>query len=80
MTTIDYKDSVVAYDSRATESSTGHIIDDNIQKRISVDKLHFFPCGALAYMDMGHSAVDAIKGAMKRDANTGGQIRTFGIE
>lgn len=145
MTTIAYKDGIIAYDSRSTDSH-GIIWDDDENKRITVGEVEFFLCGtvadfpkfidgylndnplshsievcgfiyqngklycssvkqvdgdtnwyiwreeirlgnavaygsgeqfAMAYMDMGFTAAEAVQGAMKRDTATGGKIRTF---
>lgn len=43
MTTIAYKDGVIAYDSRLTNYGT--IISDSFNKRITSDGVHFFPSG-----------------------------------
>lgn len=140
MTTIAYKDGVIAYDSRQTRSGT--IVADNAIKRQVVEGVSFFLSGAvcdapaliaayfgtpspvpvecsgfavdggkllmvgcddktgiwrqeldpanpdaigsgsayaLAAMDMGASAVEAVRAAMKRDIYTGGRIRTYRI-
>ncbi|RIJ09882.1 proteasome subunit beta [Pseudomonas sp. 91RF] len=137
MTTIAYKDGVIAYDSRQTRSD--RIVSDNAPKCQVVDGVSFFLSGAvcdekaliaayfgtpspvpvecsgyavdagklmlvghddktgiwkqeldlsnpdaigsgaqyaLAAMDMGASAEDAVRAAMKRDIYTGGQVRT----
>lgn len=145
MTTIAYKDGLIAYDSRCT-SHIGVIFDDDCDKRVHKDGVNFFLAGApsdfdefmeaylkgthldrelsvscfaaqsgklymssvkevkdtwivwkepiregnhcalgsgenfaVAYMDLGHSAPDAVKGAMLRDTNTGGKVRTFSV-
>jgi 20S proteasome alpha/beta subunit len=138
MTTIAYKDGVVAYDSRRTGGST--IVDDDYEKRFEQDGVSFFITGSVsdsprliaAYfgekqespvecsglvvcegklsrigydtnsglwneplpldrpyatgsgcdhawtaMDMGATAAEAVKMAKKRDAGTGGKVRTF---
>ncbi|WDG79158.1 proteasome subunit beta [Pseudomonas chlororaphis] len=140
MTTIAYKDGVVAYDSRQTRS--GAIVSDDVLKCQVVDGVSFFLSGAvcdekaliaayfgtpspvpvecsgyvvdggklmmvghddktgiwrqdldpsnpdaigsgaayaLAAMDMGASAVDAVRAAMKRDIYTGGKVRILRI-
>lgn len=140
MTTIAYKDGVIAYDSRQTRG--GAIVSDDCLKHEVVDGVSFFLTGAvcderaliaayfgtpspapvecsgyavdggklmlvghddktgvwkqeldpsnpdaigsgsayaLAAMDMGASAVDAVRAAMKRDIYTGGLIRTATI-
>ncbi|MCP4585337.1 hypothetical protein [Pseudoalteromonas sp.] len=142
MTTIAYKDGVIAYDSRMTMGSL--IKDDNCDKRIDRDDIIFFLAGdvgdedefidailaesaehdrdlhvhglmvksdklyeigmdedckfwkihisygktvaigtggehALTAMDMGASAIEAVYMAGKRDTNTGGTIRVYGI-
>jgi 20S proteasome alpha/beta subunit len=46
MTTIAFKDGIVAYESRITEGSL--IADDNINKMTKVDGLTFFLCGDVA--------------------------------
>jgi hypothetical protein len=137
MTTIAYKDGVIAYDSRQTRS--GSIVSDDAEKSELVNGVRFFLAGAvcdmpaliaayfgtpspvpvecsgyvidggklllighddktgiwkqeldlsnpdaigcgapyaLAAMDMGASATDAVRAAMKRDIYTGGTIRT----
>lgn len=43
MTTIAYKDGVVAYDSRVTNCGT--ILANNFNKRITRNGVHFFPSG-----------------------------------
>ena len=138
MTTIAYKDGVIAYDSRQTRNSA--IVSDNAPKCQVVDGVSFFLSGAVcdekaliaayfgtaspvpvecsgyvvdggklimvghddktgiwkqelelsnpdaigsgaayavAAMDMGASAEDAVKAAMKRDIYTGGEVRLF---
>lgn len=50
MTTIAYKDGVIAYDSRVTMDNL--IIDDESEKHDLVDGVHFFYCGATS--DNGH--------------------------
>lgn len=140
MTTIAYKDGVIAYDSRQTRS--GSIVSDDVSKCQVVDGVSFFLAGAvcdesaliaayfgtpspvpvecsgyvvdggklmmvgcddktgvwkqeldpsnpdaigsgapyaLAAMDMGASAVEAVHAAMKRDIYTGGKVRTLTI-
>lgn len=140
MTTIAYKDGVIAYDSRQTRS--GAIVSDNAPKCQVVDGVSFFLSGAvcderaliaayfgtpssapvecsgyavdggrllmvghddktgvwkqdldptnpdaigsgsayaLAAMDMGASAEEAVRAAMKRDIYTGGRVRTVRI-
>ena len=140
MTTIAYKDGVIAYDSRQTRNSA--IVSDNAPKCQVVDGVSFFLSGAvcdekaliaayfgtaspvpvecsgyvvdggklmmvghddktgiwkqdldqanpdaigsgapyaLAAMDMGASAEDAVRAAMKRDIYTGGKIRAMSI-
>lgn len=146
MTTIAYKDGIIAHDSRVTANNL--IVDDEYNKHITVADIHFFVAGgtefaedfcnayashsptvknmdvsaivvepsgkifkssveerdgqfriwkspirpgcptalgsghefALAFMDMGLSAEQAVMRAMKFDAATGGQVRTFKIE
>ncbi|MDD2046117.1 proteasome subunit beta [Pseudomonas putida] len=140
MTTIAYKDGVIAYDSRQTRNSA--IVSDDAPKCQVVDGVSFFLSGAvcdekaliaayfgtpsavpvecsgyavddgklmlvghddktgiwrqdldptnpdaigsgapyaLAAMDMGASAEDAVRAAMKRDIYTGGKIRTIRV-
>ena len=140
MTTIAYKDGVIAYDSRQTRNCA--IVSDNAPKCQVVDGVSFFLSGAvcdekaliaayfgtaspvpvecsgyvvdggklmmvghddktgiwkqdldqanpdaigsgapyaLAAMDMGASAEDAVRAAMKRDIYTGGKIRAMSI-
>ncbi|OPA88181.1 proteasome subunit beta [Pseudomonas fluorescens] len=140
MTTIAYKDGVIAYDSRQTRS--GSIVSDDCQKLTVVDGVSFFLSGAvcdekaliaayfgtpspvpvecsgyavdggrlqmvghddktgiwrqdldpanpdaigsgsayaLAAMDMGASAEEAVHAAMKRDIYTGGRVRLFSL-
>lgn len=140
MTTIAYKDGVIAYDSRQTRG--GAIVSDDAPKCQVVDGVSFFLAGAvcdekaliaayfgtpsavpvecsgyavdggkllmvgyddktgiwkqeldpanpdaigsgsayaLAAMDMGASAEDAVRAAMKRDIYTGGKIRALRI-
>lgn len=144
MTTIAYKDGVIAYDSRVT-GSNGVIVDDNFDKVHVGSDLTFFYCGspadledfvksfidwkvcrdteidmeamvydwkastlyrssidpeirapfklkyrrdnhyamgtgsrfALAFMDTGMSAYDAVRATANRDSYTGGIIKTF---
>lgn len=141
MTTIAYRDGVIAYDSRQTRNSA--IVSDDAPKCQVVDGVSFFLSGAvcdektliaayfgtsstvpvecsgyvvdggklmmvghddttgiwrqdldptnpdaigsgapyaLAAMDMGASAEDAVRAAMKRDIYTGGKVRTMGID
>ncbi|TFF38134.1 proteasome subunit beta [Pseudomonas sp. RIT623] len=138
MTTIAYKDGVIAYDSRQTRG--GAIVSDNAPKCQVVDGVSFFLSGAvcdekaliaayfgtpsavavecsgyavddgkllmvghddktgiwrqeldpenpdaigsgsayaLAAMDMGANAEEAVRAAMKRDIYTGGKVVTF---
>jgi len=144
MTTIAYKDGIIAYDSRATRSNT--IISDKANKKEIINGVVFIYCGAtcdfenfvkcyfnkeipsspievsayvldknysrlycvgieqedkyifkipmpfdipdamgsgeayaLTAMDMGCSAKEAVKWAMKRDFNTGGKINTLNV-
>lgn len=140
MTTIAYKDGVIAYDSRQTRG--GSIVSDNCSKCEQVNGVLFFLSGsvcderallaaylgtpskeavecsgfvvdngklmmvghddktgvwrepldpanpdaigsgsayALAAMDMGASAEEAVRAAMKRDIYTGGTVRTMVI-
>ena len=140
MTTIAYKDGVIAYDSRVTQGTL--IYSDSANKRLTVGDLDIFYSGrvsdreewadcyndrsrepkkgasgaafivdggnvwqagissedgfwvtpvespaaigsgdlhALTAMDMGGSAKDAVKMAMRRDAATGGRVRTFKV-
>lgn len=145
MTTIAYKNGVIAYDSRET-SPDDLIVDDDCEKRFDRNPFHFFLCGAssdreefiesylnwkavrdgidveafvycpsvkllyrssidekgviwksqlrldnhyamgsgrrlaLAFMDSGMSAEDAVIATCKRDVWTGGTIRTFKID
>ena len=141
MTTIAYKDGVIAFDSRQTRSGT--IVSDNAPKCQVVDGVSFFLSGAvcdekaliaayfgtpssvpvecsgyvvdggkllmvghddktgiwrqeldpanpdaigsgsayaLAAMDMGASAEEAVRAAMKRDIYTGGAVRVVCIK
>lgn len=141
MTTIAYKDGVIAYDSRQTRND--RIVSDSVLKCQVVDGVSFFLSGAvcdekaliaayfgapspvpvecsgyvvdsgnlmmvghdrktgiwkqqldpsnpdaigsgaayaLAAMDMGASAEDAVRAAMKRDIYTGGKVRTVLID
>lgn len=143
MTTITYKDGIIAYDSRCVCGGT--IVDEDIDKHREVNGVHFFFAGntadqdllvshylgekaeidantrcdgvvvdagklymvgmsqkngyfkcperldnfvslgsgedyALTAMDMGATAKEAVKWAMKRDTGTGGRIRTFKIK
>lgn len=138
MTTIAYKDGVIAYDSLST--SGGLITNDDFDKKYKRSNVFFFLSGsicefdnlmdcyfgaeptktndsaafvydsgnlylisvcindgfwkqklnperhysigsgsnfALAAMDLGYTAVDAIKQAIKRDCYSGGKIKTF---
>ena len=139
MTTIAYKDGIIACDSRTTANSM--IVTDNAQKRFIIEGVTFFIAGApsdysrffdlyfgrstdaknvdavsfvvysgvvykaavcpevgfwkeclradlayaigsgtqyaLAAMDMGATAAQAVRQAMKRDVYTGGRIRTY---
>lgn len=141
MTTIAYKDGVIAYDSRQVRCD--RIVSDDCQKMTTVDGVSFFLAGAvcdekaliaayfgspssvpvecsgyaldggkllmvghddktgiwrqeldptnpdaigsgssfaLAAMDMGASAEDAVRAAMKRDIYTGGKVVTFRVD
>lgn len=49
MTTIAYKDGVIAYDSRCTKGET--IVDDDFNKCKVVDGVAFFLCGSTADYD-----------------------------
>jgi len=140
MTTIAYKDGVIAYDSRVTAGNT--IITDKEDKRHERDGVSFFVAGdddgiqavmdayfgkredlkpgsaafvcegskvikaaicgeegywtakldpeefyalgsgsdhAVTAMDMGATAEEAVRMAMKRDCCTGGEVRTFEV-
>lgn len=140
MTTIAYKDGVIAYDTRQTRCD--RIVSDECQKMTVVDGVSFFLSGAvcdekaliaacfgtpspvpvecsgyavddgklllighddktgiwrqdlapsnadaigsgspyaLAAMDLGASAEDAVRAAMKRDIYTGGNVVTFRV-
>lgn len=140
MTTIAYKDGVIAYDSRETMPN-GTIKTNNCNKRFTVGERHFFlsgksdecemlahgwpspsgshiDCGgflvdggrvflcgmdrdrgttfkllldhhwavgsggdhAITAMDLGLSALEAVRMAVKRDAFTGGRIRTYKVK
>lgn len=141
MTTVAYKDGVVAFDSRQTAGNT--ILDDDFDKRRARDGVSFFISGktgdvpklmdawfgakvegpvdvtalvveggelwlcswtdgdglwkvrlpldkpysigsgqdhAWTAMDLGCTAAQAVKMAMKRDVSTGGKVRTFKIK
>lgn len=141
MTTIAYKDGIIAYDSRQTRDN--RIVTDNVNKCSVVNGVSFFLSGvvsdekalidayfgtpasaavecsgfvvdagklmrighdddtgiwkqdldptnpdaigsgtsyAIAAMDMGASAEEAVHAAMKRDIYTGGTVRTLQIE
>lgn len=143
MTTIAYKNGIIAYDSRFTCNDV--IVDDNANKMIEADGRIFFMCGsvpdyvylissylndkltkrvlepvkalvldsgklysaavsprdgfwkceepfgvpiaigsgyqfALAFMDTGMTAEEAVHATCKRDIYTGGLIRTFKID
>lgn len=145
MTTIAYKDGIIAYDSRATAGTS--IISDDREKRYTIENgdndVEFFMCGApsdfreffrvyfqggeiqphleatalvwdgvklfhagiankhcyscpvempapwacgsgeehaITAMDMGATAKEAVKWAMKRDTGTGGRIRTYKLK
>ena len=143
MTTIAFKDGLIAYDSRVSHDD-GTIIDDNFEKCLEANDVYFFMSGstadfevfietyltgknpgkdldieavvldegklfrssiyekdfslwrcplrldgvhaigsgrkfALAYMDVGMTAESALINTAKRDAWTGGIIRTFNI-
>lgn len=141
MTTIAYKDGVIAYDSRQTRS--GVIVSDDTEKSELVNGVRFFLAGAvcdipgliaayfgtpspvpvecsgyavdggklmmvghddktgiwkqeldlsnpdaigcgapyaLAAMDMGASAEEAVRAALKRDIYTGGKVRSLVID
>lgn len=140
MTTIAYKDGIIAYDSRCTAGDL--IVDDDIDKSMKQNGVVFFFSGrvdqqqtfidkyfdrsldvgekislsvvlvdsgavyeggfcpqegfwcakasnpaahgtgerhALTAMDMGATAVEAVKMAMKRDTGTGGRVRTYRV-
>ena len=49
MTTIAYKDGVIAYDGRAT-TSTGTIVYDDFEKCVERDGVRFVICGSTACM------------------------------
>ncbi len=49
MTTIAYRDGIIAYDSRVT--ADGFIMDDNYEKRIDAGGVNFFLCGATSDWD-----------------------------
>jgi len=49
VTTIAYKDGIIAYDSRATNGGT--IENDSVIKRVVRDGVNFFMCGAFADYD-----------------------------
>ena len=141
MTTICYKDGIIAYDSRMVCGAT--IVDDDYDKHQESKGVHFFLTGAtcshknlidayqgeeleskesatalvldkrelylaifnkgqnisicpenrartmtigsgedhaITAMDMGATAKEAVKWAMKRDTGTGGRIRTFKVK
>lgn len=140
MTTIAYKDGIIAYDSRSLCGGT--IVDDDFEKSREVDGVRYFFCGtvsdiddlvaackakdkeahgdcsalvvengelyycgmndkeswklkikfdvpraigsgedhALTAMDMGATAKEAVKWAMKRDTGTGGRVRTYKVK
>jgi 20S proteasome alpha/beta subunit len=143
MTTIVYKDGIIAFDSRVV--SGDEILDDDFNKLKIVQGVVFVTCGtvpddenfihcffgkeehakgnlnggliydtdgalwlasideetgfwkhvieknkhyaigsgssyALAAMDMGASAIDAIKAAIKRDSKSGGKVRTYKVK
>ena len=46
MTTIVYKDGIIAYDSRTTSGLS--ILDHDYNKKISIDGVQFFVCGTVA--------------------------------
>ena len=50
MTTIAYKDGIIAYDSRMTQGPT--IVDDDHEKMAEREGHCFFACGCLADIDM----------------------------
>jgi len=146
MTTIAYKDGVIAWDSRVTASNL--IVDDDYDKHIVIADIHFFVAGAtefsedfcnayaarsptvkdmevsaivveangklfkssveesggqfriwrspyrqgcppfalgsgrdfaIAFMDMGLTAEEAVQRVMKFDAETGGRVHTFQV-
>jgi 20S proteasome alpha/beta subunit len=143
MTTLAYKDGIIAFDSRTTKGNL--ISDDDFNKHQVVDGVHFFLCGsvpdyidfikmyfgvnitskpevgafvyhedtgqlysaatdsdgiffkapierrtpesmgsgehlALAAMDFGCTAKDAVKYAMTRDCKSGGKVRTYKLK
>ena len=49
MTTIAYKNNVIAYDSRRCQNNT--IVTDSCNKKHTVDNVHFFICGAVSDID-----------------------------
>lgn len=58
MTTIAYKDGIIAYDSRATRGNL--IADDNYNKCVNVDGLLFFFAGSVC--DLKHLIDGYVKG------------------
>lgn len=59
MTTIAYKNGVIAYDSRTTAGSI--ITNDNADKRIERNGDNFFMCGKLADYEAFFAAMDGVK-------------------
>lgn len=59
MTTIAYKDGVIAYDSRTSAGSV--ITNDNAEKHYERDGIHFFMCGSLCDYDAFFSVFSGAK-------------------
>lgn len=60
-------------------------IDDNKMHKFEIDMSKCFAIGsgrdhAYTAMDLGCSAVDAVKMAIKRDMCTGGKVRSFKVK
>lgn len=59
MTTIAYKDGIVAYDSRTSAGSI--ITNDNSEKHYERDGVHFFMCGSLCDYEAFFAAFNGVK-------------------
>lgn len=67
MTTIAYKDGVIAYDSRTSAGSI--ITNDNADKHYERDSVHFFMCGTLADYESFFAAFCGEKPEAEPDAS-----------
>lgn len=67
MTTIAYKDGIVAYDSRTSAGSV--ITNDNADKHYERNGVHFFMCGTLADYEAFFAAFEGAKPEIDPDVN-----------